>query len=50
MITSRWIIVKKIEFDPKNGYVAKNYMEFWNFFTIKNIKNPNDLGTLILSK
>ena len=33
MITSRWIIVKKIEFDPKNGYARRKYMKFWNFFT-----------------
>ena len=49
-MNSHMIIVKKIDFDPKNGYVAKNYRTFWNFFTIQNIKNPNDLVTLILSK
>ena len=49
-MNSHMIIIKKIEFDPKNGYAPRKYMKFWNFFTIQNIKNPNDIVTLILSK
>ena len=49
-MNSHMIIDKKIEFDPKNGYASRKYMKFWNFFTIQNIKNPNDLRTVILLK
>ena len=49
-MNSRMIIVEKFENEPKNGYAARKYMKFWNFFTIQNIKNPNDLRTVILLK